>query len=129
MRMRYAAVGIVCFALSAACAGPASAQTVPPALGSDLLRSCNALITYAKRGGEVTADATSCAAYLKGLRDAVEATRNPADKLFCAGDAGLQEMAAAVVKHVQERAENARRDATTEALNALGRAYPCAVKK
>ena len=106
----------------------ARAQTVPPAVGGDLLRSCNALIAYAKQGGEVTVDATSCAAYLKGLRDAVESARN-ADKPFCAGGVSLDEMALAVVKHLQERAENVRRHASVEALAALNRAYPCVAAK
>ena len=78
---------------------------MPPATGGDLLRSCNALLAYAKQGGgEVTADATSCAAYLKGLRDGVDAerVRNPEDKLFCATGVTLDDMARAVVKQLQE---------------------------
>ena len=102
---------------------------MPPAVGGDLLRSCNALLAYAKQGGEITVDATSCAAYLKGLRDAVESSRNPADRLFCAGTASLDEMALAIVKHIQERPENVRRQAAVEALAALNRAYPCSPPK
>jgi hypothetical protein len=126
--MRYARATILSLTALAACAPSALAQTVPPAVGSDLLRSCNALIVYAKQGGEITPDATSCAAYLKGLRDAVEAGRNP-ERPFCAAAAGLQDMAAAIVKHVQERPENLRRNAATEAFDALSRAYPCPPKK
>lgn len=109
----------------------AAAQSVPPAVGSDLLRSCNALVEFAGQGGQVTVDATSCAAYLKGLRDGVDApsqARSAADRPFCAGGAGLDEMALAVVKHLQERADSGRRHATSEALAALGRAFPCAKK-
>jgi hypothetical protein len=127
--VRFARASIFFIATFTACVPLARAQTVPPALGADLLRSCSALTAYAREGGEITADATSCAAYLKGLRDAVEAARNPADRPFCAVGAGLHEMAAAIVKHVQERAENARRNAATEAFDALARAYPCTVKK
>ena len=103
---------------------------MPPATGGDLLRSCNALLAYAKQGGDVTADATSCAAYLKGLRDGVEAERprNPGDKVFCAANASLDEMARAIVKHLQDREENIRRHAATEAISALNRAYPCTKK-
>jgi hypothetical protein len=129
--MRAALARTLSIATLAACAGFARAQTVPPAVGADLLRSCNALIAYAKQGGEITADATSCAAYLKGLRDAVETApaRNPPDKPFCAAGASLDEMALAVVKHLQDRAESVRRHASSEALAALNRAYPCVVKK
>ena len=103
---------------------------MPPGTGGDLLRSCNALLAYAQEGGDVTADATSCAAYLKGLRDGVEAerVRNPADKLFCAGNASLDDMARSIVKYLQEREENLRRNASTEAVSALNRAYPCTKK-
>jgi hypothetical protein len=122
---------VLSIATFAACASPASAQTVPPAVGADLLRSCNALIAYAKEGGDITADATSCAAYLKGLRDAVEAvpSRSPADKPFCAAGAGLDEMARAVVKNLQDRDESVRRHASGEALAALNRAYPCTPRR
>ena len=104
---------------------------MPPVLGGDLLRSCNALLAYAKQGGEVTADATSCAAYLKGMRDVVETApvRKSADKPFCADGASLDEMALAVVKHLQERADNVRRPASGEAMAALNRAYPCTPPK
>jgi hypothetical protein len=108
----------------------AAAQSVPPAVGGDLLRSCNALIDYAVKGGEITADATSCAAYLKGLRDGVEApapSRTVTDRAFCAPTAALDEMARVVVKHLQDRPEGTR--ASSEALAALGRAYPCSTKK
>ena len=109
----------------------AHAQTVPPALGADLLRSCNALIDYAKQRGEITADATSCAAYLKGLRDAMEASssRNFPDQQFCAEGASLDDMARAVVGHLKDGSERVRRHASVEALTALNRKYPCAPKK
>ena len=129
--MRALRAGLLSISIIAVCASLASAQTVPPAVGSDLLRSCNALIAYAKEGGDITADATSCAAYLKGLRDAVEAApvRSPPDKPFCAAGAGLDEMARAVVKHLQDRAESARRHASGEAFAALNRAYPCTPRR
>ena len=128
--MRFARACILSIATLTACGPLAQAQTVPPAVGGDLLRSCNALIAYAKQGGEITVDATSCAAYLKGLRDAVEASsRAQPDKPFCAGGASLDELAIAVVKHLQERPESARRHASGEALAALNRAYSCVTKK
>ena len=129
--MRFAWACIVSLAIPPAWAAlPAPAQTVPPALGADLTRSCGALIAYAKQGGEITVDATSCAAYLKGLRDAVDAySRTPVDKPFCAEGAGLHEMAQAVVKHLEGQPESARRSASVEARAALTRAYPCAPKK
>jgi hypothetical protein len=115
----------------AALAPSAHAQTVPPALGADLLRSCNALIAYAKQRGEITADATSCAAYLKGLRDAMDASssRNFPEQQFCAAGASLDEMARAIVEHLKDRSESVRRQASVEALTALNRTYPCATKK
>ena len=115
-------------AFVAACSVPAAfAQTVPPVVGGDLLRSCNALIAIADKGGDISVDATSCAAYLKGLRDAIDAqpVRTPTERLFCAGGVGLDDMARTVVKDLQERPESARRHAANEALAALGRAYPC----
>ena len=128
--MRFARACVLSMATLGPCVPAAHAQSVPPVLGGDLLRSCNALIAYAKQGGEITVDATSCAAYLKGLRDAVETgARSQPDKPFCAAGASLDEMAVAVVKHLQERPDNARRHASGEALAALNRAYPCATKK
>ena len=108
----------------------ALAQTVPPSLASDLVRSCNALVTYASQGGEITIDATSCAAYLKGLRDAVEATapRGSSERAFCTIGVPLDEMARAVVKYLQERPDSSRRPASAEAIAALTRAYPCGKK-
>ena len=89
-----------------------------------------ALIDYAKQGGEITVDATSCARTSKGCVTPSKLIRAcSADKPFCAEDAGLHEMAQAVVKHLEGRPENARRSASIEARAALTRAYPCAVKK
>ena len=124
-----------CFALAVTLTGHAAGaagQSVPPAVGGDLLRSCSALIELATKGGEITVDATSCAAYLKGLRDGVDASLQPrgaADRPFCAGAAGLDEMARAVVKHLQERADSSRRHAASEAVAALSRAFPCTTKQ
>jgi hypothetical protein len=109
----------------------AGAQSVPPIVGSDLLRSCAALLAYAEKGGPITVDATSCAAYLKGLRDGIDApvqSRGPADRAFCASGAPLDELARIVVKHLQEQSDSMRRHASGEALVALARAYPCARK-
>ena len=108
-------------------AGGACAQSVPPVTAADLQRSCSALVTYAAKGGELSADVTSCAAYLKGLRDGVEvaAQRTTAERPFCAEGVGLDEMARAVVKYLQDNPQNVRRLAVGEAMAALGRAYPC----
>jgi len=130
--MRVASLRVPIAAALVCAAFCASAQTVPPAVGSDLLRSCSALVNYAAKGGEITVDATSCAAYLKGLREGVDAptpSRSATERVFCAGGVSLDEMARAVVKHVQERPENARRQASAEAIAALVRAYPCAKKQ
>lgn len=105
------------------------AQSVPPVMGSDLARSCSALVAYAEKGGPITVDATSCAAYLKGLRDAVDAYpqgRGGAERPFCAGTAPLDDLARVVLKHLLERPDGARRHASGEALEALSRGYPCA---
>jgi hypothetical protein len=121
----------VLFSITLSGASPAaSAQSVPPMLGSDLVRSCTALISYAEKGGPITVDATSCAAYLKGLRDGVETpgARAAADRPFCTGGAPLDELARIVVKHLQEQADSLRRQAAGEALGALARAYPCTRK-
>lgn len=84
----------------------------------------------AEKGGDITADATSCAAYLKGLRDGAEAAqRILAERPFCASGATLDQMARAIVKHVELRPENARRQAANEALSALGEAYPCKARQ
>jgi hypothetical protein len=104
-------------------------QVVPPAAGSDLLRSCTALVSLATKGGEITVDATSCAAYLKGLRDGIDASGRPLpERPFCASTASLDDMARAVLKHLQESPDNVRRHAAGEAMAALARAYPCAKK-
>ena len=104
-------------------------QVVPPAAGSDLLRSCTALVSLATKGGEITVDATSCAAYLKGLRDGIDASGRPVpERAFCAAAASLDDMARAVLKHLQDQPENVRRHASGEAIAALARAYPCAKK-
>jgi hypothetical protein len=104
-------------------------QSVPPAAGSDLLRSCTALVSLATKGGSISVDATSCAAYLKGLRDGIDVSGRPvAERLFCAPTATLDEMAGVIVKHFQDHPDNTRRHASGEAIAALSRAYPC-VKK
>ncbi len=105
------------------------AQSVPPAAGSDLLRSCSALVSLATKGGSISVDATSCAAYLKGLRDGIDASGRPvSERAFCASTASLDEMAGAIVKYLQENSENTRRHASGEAIAALARAYPCTKK-
>ena len=128
--MRSHGAGALLAAMLVLTATDTAAQTVPPVLGSDLLRSCNALIAYATKGGELSVDVTSCAAYLKGLRDGVEAAmqRGDPERGFCAAAAKLDDMARAVVKYVQEHAESAQRPAAGEAVSALRRAYPCARK-
>ena len=129
--MRSYQAGAVAVALAAAAVSaslpPARAQTVPPAMGSDLLRSCNALLAYATKGGELGADVASCAAYLKGLRDGVEGNaQRAATRAFCADAAGLDDLARAVVKHLEASPDTQRRPAAAEAIAALTRAYPCA---
>ena len=127
--MRFASLRIVSAAVLVTCASGAWGQSVPPAAGSDLLRSCTALVSLATKGGGISVDATSCAAYLKGLRDGIDASGRPAaERVFCAPTASLDEMAGAIVKYFQDNPENTRRHASGEAIAALSRAYPCAKK-
>ena len=128
--MRFASLHKVSAAILAAPACLAWGQSVPPAAGSDLLRSCTALVSLATKGGGISVDATSCAAYLKGLRDGIDASARPvAERPFCAPTASLDEMAGAIVKYLQENPENTRRHASGEAVAALARAYPCVKKQ
>ena len=107
----------------------AYAQSVPPMLGADLSRSCAALVSYAEKGGPITVDATSCAAYVKGMRDAVDApgqtARSPGERAFCATGAPLDDLARMIVKHVREHPDRAGSPASGTAIEALAQAYPC----